>query len=249
MGSHWASQSWAKVADMVAFTNKAGVYCGLVEIMDRCFNPLDAMGTMRNEAIMTAKNAGYEYLCYVDNDVLPEPDALVKLLARQVPIIVPFIPEPGTGKKLHGPERNPNTGLWPMKWSVLSMMVFWTNVFNSVGTRFWADAIGADEGFHFHDLWTNGHRLYMDTDVQVITVSKPNYPLSLRSMTREDRENAQERTRERLRLPPDRRAIMENDPAVVNGIYMPFVAPRNPPVVVSTGTAAEPQTLLEVSPT
>lgn len=250
MGAHWSPMSWAKVADMVAFTNQAGIYCGLIEVMDRCSNPLDAMGTMRNEAIMLAKSAGYEYLCYVDNDVLPEPDTLVRLIQRQVPIIVPFIPEPGTARKLHGPERNPNTGVWPMKWSVLSMLLFWMPVFNSVGERFWSDAIGADEGFHFQALWCKGHRLYMDTDVQVVTTHKPNYPLQMRSMTKEQREAHLEGMRERLRQPPDRRAIMDGNPKVINGIYMPFInQPPAPPTTVTTGTAIEPQVIQEVSPT
>ena len=68
IGNHWAPGSWQHVLDMVDYTNRHGFYCGLEEIMDRCSQPYDALGAMRNEAAMRAA-AGYEFLAMVDNDV------------------------------------------------------------------------------------------------------------------------------------------------------------------------------------
>ena len=63
MGYHWAPTAWNKVIDMILETQKQGVYVALQEIQDRCMNPYDALGTMRNEAILEAESEGFEYLC------------------------------------------------------------------------------------------------------------------------------------------------------------------------------------------
>ena len=90
MGNHWkAPGSWNKVIDMLDYTTNQGVYCAFQEVQDRCFNPYDALGTMRNEAALTALTEGFQYLCYIDNDVLPEPDCLYRLLQRGQSITAP----------------------------------------------------------------------------------------------------------------------------------------------------------------
>src|SRR3989304_6070438 len=61
IGNHWAPGSWQRVADMMMETNKQGYACWLAEIQNRCFNPLDALGTMRNEAWLQAANPGTEW--------------------------------------------------------------------------------------------------------------------------------------------------------------------------------------------
>ena len=179
MGNHWRQGSWNKILDMVEHTQEAGVYCALSEIQDRCFNPYDALGTMRNEAILTALGEGFQYLCYIDNDVKPEKDYLLKLLQWQMPIVAPFVVEPGTGAKLFGPgELQVNTGLQRAKWAVLSMLLFNTSIFRSIGAEFWSNAIGADEGYHFNKLHYYGYYLYVDTAVQLEVGGRPLYPLA-----------------------------------------------------------------------
>ena len=152
MGAHWKPESWQRVTDMVHYTNAKGFDVGLIEVMDRCQNPYDALGSMRNEAIMKAME-GWEYLLYVDCDIRPKPDDLVRLLAWDMPITAPYITEPGAGKILHGPAKSKWCGLQPIRWSVLSMLLFRTNVFNVTGPEFWNDSVGADEGYHFQKLW------------------------------------------------------------------------------------------------
>lgn len=183
MGNHWRGPSWNKVIDMMDFTQQQGVYCAMSEIQDRCFNPYDALGTMRNEAVLSALGEGFQYICYLDNDVQPEQDCLLRLLNWNMPIVAPYVTEPGTGTKLFGPGTlAPNTGLQRAKWSVLSMLLFNTNVFRATGPEFWRDAIGADEGYHFSKLAYYGFSLFIDTTVPLIVGSRPLFPLAINRM-------------------------------------------------------------------
>jgi len=227
MGFHWSSEgfAWNKVCNMIEYTQSLGYYVGFSEIQDRCFNPYDALGTMRNEAILMAQNEGFEWLCYVDNDVLPEPDALVRLVQRQYPIISPYVVEPGTGRSLYAPTLSPNSGVHPAKWTVLSMLLFRTSVFNCTGPYFWRDAVGADEGFHFQTLWHYGHRPWIDTDIQLVISGAPHYPLSTNRLTSSERAELWDVVNDKRNGPPDRRPMDPNGPNVVDGEYMPWVPP------------------------
>ena len=253
IGNHWAPGAWQCVVDMVQYTNSQGVACWLMEIQDRNFNPFDAMGVMRNEACLVAQSAGFEWPLMVDNDVRPNPDTLLRLLAWDMPIVAPYVEEPCTECpqckrepfrarennvdvwrcvcgwnqpviKLHGPHCDLNTGLRPIRWSVLSMLLFRTVLFNCFpGGTMWADPMGADEGFHFKRLWWYGHRPYLDTNIQLPVWSKPHYPLATNRMSWEDRQAFWKAKIEKLQQPPDRRPINPNVPGVVEGEYMPFL--------------------------
>ena len=246
IGNHWEGGSWEKTTNMVIHTSKAGIHCGFSEMQDRCFQPYDALGTMRNEAIIDALNEGFEWICYVDADILPEPDTLIKLIAWQMPIVAPFVAEPGTGKPLHGPERKVNTGLQHIKWCVLSMLLIKTSVFNAAGPRFWGDAVGADEGYHFKTLARYGHTPMIDTNTQLIVSKPPTYPLTINRMTWDERQEALKKTVERLKRSPDRRPIDPRSPFTINGEYMPFatgqsvkeevVKPMEQRGIISVGT-------------
>jgi len=229
MGNHWGPTCWAKTVDMVSNTIKAGYSCGFVELMDRCLNPYDSLGTMRNEAILMAMNQGFEWLCYVDNDVQPDPDTLVKLLQWQIPVIGPFVVEPGTGHPVHGPALQPNTGLKTAKWTVLSMLLFRTDVFNCTGPMFWSDSIGADEAIHFQQLYHYGHRLFIDTNTQLVVGKRPLYPLSTKGLPTDQRVGHWEQARQKLLRPPDRRPLDPDSPLVQNEVYLPFNQPPEPP--------------------
>lgn len=225
IGFHWKPTCWNKVADMMKYTMDKGIYCGLQEMQDRCFDPYDALGTMRNEAILQARLEGFDWLLMVDNDVMPKPDTLVRLLAWDMPIVAPLVLEPGTGKQLSGPRMEANTGLHPAKWAVLSMLLFDTKIFNCFPAgNMWADAIGADEGFHFMKLRYYGHRLYVDTDTQLVVAGEPLYPLAMNRFSKEDRDKWKWEKIVKNQAPPDRRAIDPFGPGVMpDGDYMPFI--------------------------
>jgi len=228
MGFHWSGDgfSWNKVCDMVQHTQDAGHYVGLSELQDRCSDPYDALGTMRNEAILMALNEGFEWLLYIDNDVEPEPDVLTRLIQRQHSILSPFIAEPGTGRQLFAPNMHTNTGLQPAKWTVLSMLLFRTSVFNATGPDFWRDPIGADEGFHFQKLWFLGHRPFIDTDIQLVVGGAPHYPLSTNRLPSDERRELWDKINEKRNRPPNRSPMDPDGPHVVDGEYMPWSIPN-----------------------
>lgn len=244
MGSHWKPGCWQHVIDMVHYTNENGYYCAFEEIMDRCFNPYDALGAMRNEALMRAAQ-GYEWLLYVDNDIMPKPDMLIRLLSWDQPIIAPYVVEPGTGKVLHGPIHAKYSGLQQARWCVLSMLLFRTTVFNATGPEFWNNAVGADEGYHFQKLWHYGHRPYIDTNLILPVASVPTYPLATNRMEEQDAKSFWDKRRAWLLEAPDRRPINPNDPHQQNGEYLPFVQPEaNKAVTDGTMNMPLPQDLM-----
>ena len=236
IGNHWRARSWARVMNMIDFANKQGMRTNLIEIQDRCMTPYDALGTMRNEAILEAQR-GYEFLCTVDTDVLPEPDALYRLINRMEndgrSIAVPYIDEPGTGKVLHGPERpqvvhQKYSGAHFIRWAVLSMQVYRVNVFAAFppGT-FWDNAIGSDEGFHFKKMFAVGHIPIIDTDVIVPVQSAPTYPLTTKHMKPEDAAKFWADKEAHRNAPPDRRPLNPSDPRIApQGMYLPFWVPN-----------------------
>lgn len=204
IGNHWKPGSWQAVVDMMHYTKEQGYDVGLVENMDRCFAPYDNLGAMRNEAFMQASQ-GWDWLLMVDNDVRPQKDDLVRLMAKQCPILVPYVKEPGTGKPLMGPFREPYTGLQPIRWAVLSMQLWSTNVIRSVGFEFWNNGIGSDEGYHFQKLWAmTGHKPWVDTEVMLEVASTPTYPLASLRWTKEDYEDFWQRRRDSFMVMPDR---------------------------------------------
>jgi len=223
MGFHWAPGSWEKVVDMLLFSIDNGVYVGLSELQDRCYDPYDALGTMRNEASLMAQNEGFEWILYIDNDVKPEKDFLINLLNCNMPIVAPYVVEPGTGKQLFGPPMSPGTGVHPAKWTVLSMLLFRTSVFTPFNGTFWSDAIGADEGFHFQKLWRYGHRPYIDTNTKLIVDGTPHYPLSSNRLHWEERAKLQDEINRKRQLPPNRKPISDGRPVDEYGQYMPWL--------------------------
>ena len=220
---------------MMMYTNSQGWACWLQEIQDRCFNPYDALGVMRNEAVLDAQNAGFEYLCMLDADVLPQPDYLIRLLKWQLPIVAPYVVEPGSGKPLHGPTFPINTGVHPARWCVLSMLLFKTAVFNCTDSHFWDNPMGADEGYHFKTLYRFGHQPWVDTSTQLIVSKIPTYPLATNRMTPAERQEFWNNKLAGLQKEPDRRPLDQNSPHQQNGIYMPFITK---PAPVAPGTLA-----------
>jgi len=237
MGAHWNPGCWQRILDMIHYTNQQGFFCALEEIMDRCFQPYDALGAMRNEALMKASQ-GFEYLLYVDNDVMPTPDMLLRLIACDKAIVAPYVMEPEIGRPLHGPARQRNTGVQPIRWCVLSMLLFKTSVFNATGPQFWDSAIGADEGYHFQKLWHVGHRPYLDTDQDLPVFKRPTYPLATNRMSEGESKSFWDKRRDWLLEAPDRAPTDPNDIHQENGEYLPWreVGTPYPYKVLTAGT-------------
>lgn len=179
MGNHWHEGCRDAIESMAKYTFNTGYDVVFYEEHDRCYQPYDGLGIMRNLAYQRAIREGFEFICYVDNDVRPPEDALVKLQRRFVPVIVPIIVySDGKSHGLSMPTMVQNQGLAMITSCVLSMVLFQTAVFLPFATSpFWQDALGADESYHFSKLAMAGHRPFVDTDVVVECVAPPSYPL------------------------------------------------------------------------
>lgn len=180
MGQHWHPGCKEATLAMCHYTwEHTGYEVLFSEQADRCHQPYDGLGVMRNMAYMRAINEGYEYILYIDNDMQPPEDALVRLLDRGVPVISPIIVfADGLDHGLQMPRMEQGRGLAMVSNVVLSMLLFQTRVFLPWATiPFWQDALGADEEYHFQRLQMSGHRPFVDTDVMATCVSAPHYPL------------------------------------------------------------------------
>ena len=179
MGNHWREGCYDAVKAMCKRTWDAGYIVTMSEQQDRCFQPYDGLGVMRNLAYMRAISEGYEYILYVDNDVKPEPETLLKLLRRHVSIISPVILfADGLDHGLTMPKMPRMRGLAVVKSCVLSFLLFKTSVFFPwSATSFWDNPLGADEDYHFRRLAMAGHFPFVDTDISVMTMDAPHFPL------------------------------------------------------------------------
>lgn len=179
MGNHWHPGCRELVEAMAEYTWKQGVEVDFCEIPDKCYHPFDALGVMRNIAYTKAIQEGWEHILYVDNDVLPGEDVLVKLLNHPVPTVSPIIVY--TDARHHGllmPQLERGKGLALATSFVLSFVLFRTACFFPWALGgFWEDPIGADEAYHFRKLYMAGHLPFVDTDVVVSCCSPPHYPL------------------------------------------------------------------------
>lgn len=179
IGDYWAPGSLEAMQEMSKTTFAHGYEVCLYEEFDRCYRPFDALGSMRNMAYWRAIREGWEHILYVDNDVLPQPDTLIRLLSRRVPIISPIISyADGQDHDLALPQAERGRGLAMVGSCVLSFILFRTSVFLPwVTSGFWGNAIGDDEGYHFAKLELSGQRPFIDTDVEVVCQNPPHYPL------------------------------------------------------------------------
>lgn len=179
IGNYWQPGCLQAVLEMVRYTHDQGYEVALYEERDRCYQPFDAIGSMRNTAYLRAREEGWEFVLYVDNDVRPHQDALVRLLSRWVPIISPkIIYSDGDAHGLDMPKMEEGRGLALVGSVVLSFILFKTAVFAPWWQGdFWGNAIGDDEEVHFRKLAQVGHRPFVDTDVVVECVNPPHFPL------------------------------------------------------------------------
>lgn len=175
IGNLWEENCWWRLQDMMLHTALAGYSISIQEMLDGSIFSSDAIGLMRWSASMMARDSGVEWLLMVDNDVLLEKDTLVRLLSHDRPIVFPLLNDleqkyPVEVAPLSAPLRlTQNTGLVPVRWSAMSVMLFNVKIFNVLDSHAWW---GTD--YHFGQaLNFLGHRIYVDTDAVVDVVRGP----------------------------------------------------------------------------
>ena len=131
MGNHWVRQPevdcYVAVHRMAKFHADQGYRVCFYEVQDMCKEPYDALGIMRNKAMFRAIDEGFEYLCYVDNDIEPPENALNALITHEFDVMAPRI-EFWNGEHygLAMPRTPPNIGIGTCVNVVLSMLVIRT---------------------------------------------------------------------------------------------------------------------------
>ena len=219
IGNMWVEGGHHRVVDMVKAMDNKGYTIAYEEIHDGCVMPGDHIGQMRTEATYMALDSGAEWLFMVENDVLLELDTLERLLSSDLPVVVPYINDleqrwPGT--TLSGPYYPPHSGVHPVLWSVMSVMLFNTKVFNAIGPNVWGDHFGINEYQLAQRLNHVGHRMYLDSDT-VVDVARS--PSRHRSLTWDELQAGTRATFERSRYEErDRRPPEGLDPAFSNGV-------------------------------
>ena len=179
MGAHWHPGCFEAVLEMVKYSSEdGGLLVHFYSEQDRCYDPYDGLGTMRNLAYMRAIRQGFEYLMYVDNDVVPEKDTLLKLQGWNVPIIAPRLQfVDGQDHKFIQQQVEPDTGLVMPPSLLLSMLLFKTEIFFPwAHIPFWDNARGSDEEYHFLRLAMIGHHPFIATNTTVKILNAPHFP-------------------------------------------------------------------------
>ncbi len=180
VGNLWDEGGWWHLQDMMLYSTQAGYPISLHEMRDTSPLPSQAIGLMRWQAAMFARDAGIEWVLMVDNDVMLEKDTLVRLLAHDRPVVFPLIHDllqeyPPEVTPISFPRLEPGNGLIPVRWAVMSVMLFNTRVFNSLDSMAWW---GNDH--HFGQCLNYlGHKIYVDTDTVVPVTSGPTRGASL----------------------------------------------------------------------
>jgi len=209
IGTSWSKGAWQKVIDMVEYTNKQGVCCWFVEIPDiKATIPYECIGGMRDIACAWAQDLGFEWFLMIENDALPEPDLIMRLLKPQLPIVVPYIVDSNNKQSIAAPHYEANTGVKIVNWSALTCVLIWTKVLNCFdsGKPFHGTLHESD---FFNKLMHFGHKAYQDTDTELKIAKNPTYHGCMKSLHELWRfwEDAFDRNSK----PPDRKPIDPKD--------------------------------------
>ena len=176
IGNLWEENGWWHLQDMLLHSAQEGYSVSLQEMRDTSPLPSQAIGLMRWQASMAARDAGVEWLLMVDNDAMVEKDTLLRLMDHDRPIVFPLIED---AENMYPVEVAPLScppalerghGLVPVRWAAMSVMFFNVNVFNALDSNAWW---GTD--YHFsQSLNYLGHRIYVD--LSLIHISEPTRP-------------------------------------------------------------------------
>ena len=216
IGTNWEPGAWQCVIDMMGYAQQQEYNVCFEEVPDPMIGlPYSALENMRDVAVEMAKARGVEWLCMVDNDVLPQPDLLVRLIERDRPIIGPWVIDPQHPEQSIGyPSWPRSNGLRPMRFIPFSFMLFRMSVFNCFAAPF---AGVVTEGTLFLRFWNYGHRTVQDTDNALMVAKPPSY----RAESYNDYWERMARADKKRRLPPDRHPILPDTPSV-RGMYAPW---------------------------
>ncbi len=215
-GTMYKPSVWKALVDMFMLTNKQGINCWISEVKDpRAGLPYASLGAMMDLGVMQAQSRGFEYVCLVQTDVLPEPELLANLLEMQVAIAVPMIIDPNTEKGMGGPMYEPNQGIKPLRWCPISFILFRTSVFNCSDSFFTGQVT---EDMMWERFWRYGHQPVQNTD---LVLNMASYATRHGNLTLPEQWDWMCSVDERRRQKPDR-SSPNSDEHHVNGIYAPW---------------------------
>jgi hypothetical protein len=175
IGNKWREGCKDKVRAMVEEHEAQGFQCWVAEMVDSSSTfPSPDINGMHDRAVLMAKNAGLEWVNFVDCDTQPEPGTLLTLMNHNQSVIAPLISYDDTS--ITQPLLPANRGVLAAKWTAISFLLIRTSVFNSPNTNFFNCG---HETMVFQQFWQYGHQLWVDTDVSVPVVQPPSCPKDL----------------------------------------------------------------------
>ena len=219
IGTNWSPGAWERVVNMIIYARGEGFNVWLEEIRDSCASPpYEGVPEMRDTAVMLAQARGFEWLCMVENDVMPEPELLVNLIHREMSVIGPRIIDPGNTAQCIGfPDWEAGTGVRPMRWLPYSFMLFKVAVFNCFGAPPFTTFAQRSEGNLALGLARYGHRVWQDTDRDMEIARPPSY----RAKSYEEHIERMHRADKARREPSNRKPVDPSTPTVA-GMYAPW---------------------------
>jgi len=219
IGTSWEPESWQKVMDMVAYTNERGFCCWFREVEDSFSQlPYAAVNSMRDYACLTAHNAGFEWVLLVENDILPEPDMLIKLMNWNYPVVVPYCLDDKYGKPLAFPTYKPDLGLQPIEWAVFSCILMKTSVLHCFPESAPFREVLKETSF-FKKLVYYGHKGMQDTSTPLKLATRPTFHGDTTDIN--DLWKFLEGKDKKRREVPNRRAIDPDSTSMVGDVYIP----------------------------
>jgi hypothetical protein len=190
---------------MILYTREAGysVKYQEMQVYHNTF-PQPAHASTRNHAINSGRIGGSDYICFVDTDVIPEEDTLVKLLKHEVSVIGPYVIDPEDGTLLGGPQREKDSGIHLQKWVAQCFLLIKTGVFHNTEIHFASDEA---EDIFSQRIHLYGLTQYVDSGIKLKLASPPGRPDS------KNWDNRMEGLKERYNKTPIKNYI-EIDPEV-----------------------------------
>ena len=159
-----------KIKAMYLYAREAGYNVKYIEmqVYHNTF-PQASHASTRNHAINSGRIGGTDYICFLDTDVEPTEDMLVKLLAHKSSIITPYVIDPALNRQLGGPTRQKDSGVYNQKWIAQCFMLIKTAVFNNTEIHF---AYDEAEDMFSQRIHLYGINQQVDTS-QILTLASP----------------------------------------------------------------------------
>ena len=156
---------------------RTGARCVVAVQPNLCVVSPFGLDSMRNFMVLRACAAGFDYILFLDNDVLLEdPETVVKLVARGHLYIIPWFDQSPIGRNeiLGNPMYDADQGLMRMEWTVPYCSLINTAAFKLAGRRPFGEQpiYSKDE---YDSLWFTQHgvEIWQDTNVKVKLLRPP----------------------------------------------------------------------------